>query len=426
MDEQIVKMSLEDLPKFVNDENPELAIARLMFLSTRPNSHGFTITEDVLMEYASTVLGKFLIGNLNMWESDVTTHLQEPDIFGYMPIDQEIEFVRASDGYLDAYVNAVVSKVYATKVYNLFTKDNFRNVSVEMTLRYADEQEKLVESFNVCGVTILGKDINPSVPKAHMEIIKFSADKAEKFYKQTSILDKMAKLASANNKQETEVLETLNPIYNKLNLKETVNNEQAEEKMAKLEEQEKDVVMEKPTEDEAEKKEEKLAEETPKEDDKKSEEVEEKASDEKKDEDKADDDKGDEKKEEKLSDEVAEKDAKCEELEAKCAEYEAKCAELEAKLSELEQFKADTENKEKMSIVTQTLAQVKDSMNEEEFAKFEAKANDYTIETINAWRNEVLANVATVLMSKKGEEESHLRMSVETPDNAPKGLWDRM
>ena len=425
LDEQIVKMSLEDLPKFVNDENPELAIARLMFLSTRPNSHGFTITEDVLMEYASTVLGKFLIGNLNMWESDVTTHLQEPDIFGYMPIDQEIEFVRASDGYLDAYVNAVVSKVYATKVYNLFTKDNFRNVSVEMTLRYADEQEKLVESFNVCGVTILGKDVNPSVPKAHMEIIKFSADKAEKFYKQTSILDKMAKLASANNKQETEVLETLNPIYNKLNLKETVNNEQAEEKMAKLEEQEKDVVMEKPTEDEA-KKEEKLAEETPKEDDKKSEEVEEKASDEKKDEDKADDDKGDEKKEEKLSDEVAEKDAKCEELEAKCAEYEAKCTELEAKLSELEQFKADTENKEKMSIVTQTLAQVKDSMNEEEFAKFEAKANDYTIETINAWRNEVLANVATVLMSKKGEDESHLRMSVETPNNTPKGLWDRM
>ena len=426
MDEQIVKMSLEDLPKFVNDENPELAIARLMFLSTRPNSHGFTITEDVLMEYASTVLGKFLIGNLNMWESDVTTHLQEPDIFGYMPIDQEIEFVRASDGYLDAYVNAVVSKVYATKVYNLFTKDNFRNVSVEMTLRYADEQEKLVESFNVCGVTILGKDVNPSVPKAHMEIIKFSADKAEKFYKQTSILDKMAKLASANNKQETEVLDTLNPIYNKLNLNVTVNNEQAEEKMAKLEEQEKDVVMEKPTEDEAEKKEEKLAEETPKEDDKKSEEVEKKASDEKKDEDKADDDKGDEKEEEKLSDEVAEKDAKCEELEAKCAEYEAKCAELEAKLSELEQFKADTENKEKMSIVTQTLAQVKDSMNEEEFARFEAKANDYTIETINAWRNEVLANVATVLMSKKGEDESHLRMSIETPDNSPKGLWDRM
>lgn len=421
MDEQIVKMSLEDLPKFVNDENPELAIARLMFLSTRPNSHGFTITEDVLMEYAPTVLGKFLIGNLNMWESDVTTHLQEPDIFGYMPIDQKIEFVRAQDGYLDAYVNAVVSKVYATKVYNLFTKDNFRNVSVEMTLRYSDEQNKVVEKFNICGVTILGKDVNPSVPKAHMEIIKFSADKAEKFYKQNALLDKMAKLANANNKQETEVLDTLNPIYNKLNLNETVNEVNAEDKMAKLEEQEKDVVMDKPTDDAETDKETKLAEEA-KDDKEENKEEEKLAEDDSKSEDKDKED------DEKLSDESdkEEEDDKLAEKEAQCAELEAKCAELEAKLSELEKFKADTENKEKMSIVTSTLAQVKESMDDETYAKFEEKANDYTIETIGAWRNEVLANVATVLMSKKGEDESHLRMNVETPDNAPKGLWDRM
>ena len=419
MDEQIVKMSLEDLPKFVNDDNPELAIARLMFLSTRPNSHGFTITEDVLMEYAPTVLGKFLIGNLNMWESDVTTHLQDPDIFGYMPIDQTIEFIRASDGYLDAYVNAVVSKVYATKVYNLFTADNFRNVSVEMTLKYSNEQEKIVEKFNICGVTILGKDVNPSVPKAHMEIIKFSADKAEKFYKQNTLLDKMAKLA--NNNVETEVLDTLNPIYNTLNLNETVNEVNAEDKMAKLEEQEKDVVMDKPTEEAESDKDVKLSEEAK--DDKEEEKKEEKLSE--------DDSKSEEKDkedDEKLSEDSKEeeKDDKLAEKEAQCAELEAKCAELEAKLSELEKFKADTENKERMSVVTQTLAQVKDSMDEETYAKFEEKANDYTIETINAWRNEVLANVATVLMSKKGEDESHLRMSVEVPDNSPKGLWDRM
>lgn len=418
MDEQVVKMSLEDLPKFVNDDNPELAIARLMFLSTRPNSHGFTITEDVLIEYAPTVLGKFLIGNLNMWESDVTTHLQDPDIFGYIPIDQTIDFVKAQDGYLDAYVNAVVSKVYATKVYNLFTKDNFRSVSVEMTLKYYDEEAKTVEKFNICGVTILGKDVNPSVPKAHMEIIKFSADKAEKFYKQNSMLEQMAKLANVN-KVETEVLETLNPIYNELNLNETNNDENAEEKMAKLEEKEKDVVMEKPAEEE-EKKEEKLSEETPKDDDKKSEEVEEKASeDAPKDDDKADDDDKDEKKEDdkKLSEELAEKEARCEELEAKCSE-------LEAKLSELEKFKADTEEKETKNIVTQTLAQVKGKMDEEEYDKFEKLSEQCTLDTVNAWRNEVLANVATVLMSKDNDE-SHLRMNVETPDT-PKGLWDRM
>ena len=290
-----------------------------------------------------------------------------------------------------------------------------------MTLRYSDEENKIVEKFNICGVTILGKDVNPSVPQAHMEIIKFSADKAEKFYKQNSILDKMAKLASANNKHETEVLDTLNPICNKLNLNGTDNKEQSEEKMAKLEEQEKDVVMEKPTEDADKDKETKLAEEAK--DDKEEEKKEEKLS-----EDDSKSEEKDQEDDEKLSDDSKEeeKDDKLAEKEAQCAELEAKCAELEAKLSELEKFKADTENKEKMSVVTQTLAQVKDSMDEETYAKFEAQANDYTIETINAWRNEVLANVATVLMSKKGEDESHLRMGVETPDNTQKGLWDRM
>ena len=57
-----------------------------------------------------------------------------------------------------------------------------------------------------------------------------------------------------------------------------------------------------------------------------------------------------------------------------------------------------------MSIVNQTLAQVKESMDSEIYAKFEEKAKDYTLETVNSWRNEVLANVATVLMSAKKEE----------------------
>ena len=78
-----------------------------------------------------------------------------------------------------------------------------------------------------------------------------------------------------------------------------------------------------------------------------------------------------------------------------------------------------------MSIVNQTLAQVKESMDSEIYAKFEEKAKDCTIDTINAWRNEVLANVATVLMSAK-KEESHLRMSEEEVKDTPTKLWDRM
>ena len=518
--EDLIKMSLEDYPKFINDADPELGIARALFLSTRPNSHQFHLSEEVLQQYAPTILGKFLVGNLNMFATDVMSHELEPDIFGYIPSEQEVEFVRADDGYLDAYVNIVVSKIYATKVYNLFLDDNFRNVSVEMRVLYENEEDKNVAEFHIAGLTVLEKDVNPSVPQAHMEMVRFSAEQADAYYKSTlSQIQQIKKLASvakrykinksakamsnddwsnvdktklrntileaqnkstlvksvylkvednweeapserlgypvmqlkgdtfvynrnalanakarATQQNETEVLRKLNAIYNKLNLKdETVNNDETkgDEKMAKLEEKEKDVVMEQPNEapKEEEKQEEKLADDAEKKEEEKEETKEEKASDDSASDDKKDDEENKEE-DEKASEDSDDKEEEQEEdklaqAEAHCAELEAKCAELETKLSELEKFKADTEEKEKMSIVNQTLAQVKESMESDTYAKFEEKAKECTLETVNAWRNEVLANVATVLMSAT-KDESHLRMSVEDDSKAPTKLWDRM
>lgn len=420
--EENIKMSLEDYPRFVNDNDPELAIAKALFLSTRPNSHGFHLSNEVLRKYAPTILGKFLVGNLNLFGTDVMSHEKKPDIFGYIPTTQEVEFVEADDGYLDAYVNIVVSKIYATEVYNLFLDDNFRNVSVEMRIMYTDEESKDVAEFNVAGLTVLGKLVNPSVPRAHMEMVRFSADNAEMYYK--------SQMKCSSEKQETEVLRKLSAIYNKLNLKEeTENKEEAEEKMAKLEEEKKNVVMEQPTEEAPKEDEKKLAEGADKKEEEKEEVKDEKASDDS-DSDKKDDDKKEE--EEKASDDSDEKeedkkedDDKLSEAKAQCADLEAKCAKLEAKLSELEKFKADTEEKEKMAIVNQTLAQVKESMDSDIYAKFEEKAKEQTLDTVNAWRNEVLANVATVLMSAK-KDESHLRMGIEEDFKTPTSLWDRM
>lgn len=426
--EDIIKLSLEDYKSFVNDDDPELAIAKALFISTRPNSHGFHLSENVLKKYAPTILGKFLIGNLNIFETDVMSHERKPDIFGYIPDNQTIEFKRAEDGYLDAYVNIVVSKIYATEVYNLFLEENFRNVSVEMRVMYENEETKEVAEFHIAGLTVLGKDVSPSVPQAHMQMVKFSAEQANEFY---------CKMANSHNNFETEVLGKLNLVLDKLNQSETVNNvTNTEEVMAKLEEKEKDVVMEKPTEESKEEnKKEKLAEseeetkdkaEEKTEDEKSSDELCAKSEEEKKVEDEKssdESDKSDDEDDKSNKDEEDEEDDKLAKTEARCSELETKCAELEKELSELQKFKADTEEKEKMSIVNQTLAQVKESMDSKEYAKFEAKAKDCTLETVNAWHNEVLANVATVLIAKK--DESHLRMGVEEI-SAPKGLWDRM
>ena len=102
--------------------------------------------------------------------------------------------------------------------------------------------------------------------------------------------------------------------------------------------------------------------------------------------------------EEKASDDSEDKEKEEEdkfaEKEARCAELEAKCAELEAKLSELEKFKADTEEKEKMSIVNQTLAQVKESMDSEIYAKFEEQAKEkaeQVISQIDTMKKAILA-----------------------------------
>lgn len=436
--EDIIKLSLEDYPKFVNDDDPELAIAQALYLSTRPNSHGFILSEEVLKEYASTILGKFLVGNLNIFETDVMSHEKQPDIFGYIPKEQSVVFKRADDGYLDAYVNIVVSKIYATKVYNLFLEDNFRNVSVEMRVMYENEESKKVVKFNIAGLTVLAKNVNPSVPQAHMEMVRFSAEQAQEYY---------VKMASSNN-FETEVLSKLNSICDKLNLKETVNNEtKTEEYMAKkLEEKEKDIVMEQPTEEkvsEEEKKEEKLSEENTEDADKDTEEKkeeEEKSSDEEKsvedskekeekasEEDSKEDDKEDDKEDEEDAKKLADKEAECAELNKKCEKLEVKCANLESELADLVKFKAETEEKEKMAIVNQTLAQVKDSMESDCYAKFEESAKEQSLDTINAWRNEVLANVATVLMSKnKDNNETHLRMNVEDVKKESTSVWDRM
>ena len=130
--EKTVKFAIDELSRFQDDENKDLAVGRILFLSTRPNSHGLVITEDVLRKYAPTIIGKWVVAEYDKWSQDVTTHTNEQVIQGIVPHNAQVEFVRAEDGYLDAYVDCVISKLYSTDVYDIFVKDNRRNVSVEM------------------------------------------------------------------------------------------------------------------------------------------------------------------------------------------------------------------------------------------------------------------------------------------------------
>lgn len=173
--EDIQKIKLEDYSDY------EFSIARVGFLSTRPNTHKLEISEEVLRESAPSVLGKWMVCDIKF--GDALTHTNSEVIVGRIPESQDVEFVYDDDGYLRAYVEAVISKIYAKDYCHLFEdKDNKRSVSVEMQCNMDEENENRVLEFNIVGVTTLGRAYNPSCPESDVTMIRFSEQDADSYF----------------------------------------------------------------------------------------------------------------------------------------------------------------------------------------------------------------------------------------------------
>lgn len=184
--EKLINFAVDTIQQIQFDDydEKEFAIAKVGFLSTRPNSHGLEISEDVLRECASTVLGKWMVAKMNWLGTDATTHEPDEQIMGIFPKEQEIEFVEDDDGYLRAYATAVISKMYAKKYCDMFVDDNERAVSVEMSVETenGDDMNDKVLSLNIVGVTTLGKAVKPSCPESDVTFIRFSQEDADAYF----------------------------------------------------------------------------------------------------------------------------------------------------------------------------------------------------------------------------------------------------
>ena len=184
--EKLINFAVDTIQQIQFDDydEKEFAIAKVGFLSTRPNSHGLEISEKVLRECASTVLGKWMVAKMNWLGTDATTHEPDEQIMGVFPKDQEIEFVEDDDGYLRAYATAVISKLYAKKYCDIFVDDNERAVSVEMRVKTENDEDMndTVLSFSITGVTTLGKEISPSCPESDVTMIRFSQEDADAYF----------------------------------------------------------------------------------------------------------------------------------------------------------------------------------------------------------------------------------------------------
>lgn len=201
-----VLMSINDWHNYKDDEDAEFAFGRIEFLSNRPNSHKHVYSEEVIKEYAPTVLGKWVVCEYDKYAQDATTHTNDQKIVGYISPTQEVQFNYDSDGYLVASVNVMLSKIYATEVYEMFKKDNYRSVSIEEMVAFTPEtqdlvdgkSEKIITGFNICGITILGKKVNPSVPLAHMTLTKMSEKEYNDTYVKYAQKNKIGNLWSCN------------------------------------------------------------------------------------------------------------------------------------------------------------------------------------------------------------------------------------
>lgn len=198
-----ISFALEDVEEIPDwaDVYPEnkFTVAKCCFLSTRENSHGLEISEKVLKECASSILGNFLVAKIS-W-GDATTHVSSESIYGYFPMEQEVQFIEDKDGIVKAYAYAVISKRYSKEFNGIFEYQNLRDSSVEMTVTCEEDNENVVLSFDIYGLTCLGKTVNGSCPDADIKLVRFEEKIAEKYFKKHDSLSTLKEFVEERKQQ---------------------------------------------------------------------------------------------------------------------------------------------------------------------------------------------------------------------------------
>ena len=198
-----ISFALEEVEEIPNwaEAYPEhkFTVAKCCFLSTRENSHEIKISEKVLRECAKSILGNFLVAKIE-W-GDATTHKDTEVIYGYFPMEQDIEFVETNDDILKAYAYAVISKRYSEEFNGIFKYQNLRDSSVEMTVTYEDDDETQALAFDIYGLTVLGTTVNGSCPDADIKLVRFTAKTAEKYFSKNDTFSNLKNFAKERKQQ---------------------------------------------------------------------------------------------------------------------------------------------------------------------------------------------------------------------------------
>ena len=410
-----VSMAIEDWYNVENgDGDYEFAYGTVDFLSTRPNSHKHIFTEDVIKEYAPSVINKWVIAYYDDLTGDVTTHVKNQHIIGRVP-EQEVKYRYDEDGYLIASVDVILSKLYATDVYELFKRYNYRSVSIEELVGFSEDtemfedgkQEKKVTGFNITAISVLGLSYRPSVPNANIQLTKMSEMNEENL--QNAEKEYIKYSQNKNNTTLNDIMDKLTIIEKKLNKEETMEDNKELKSTETMEEVQADSKAEPEVDEKAEDKVEEMdcGSEEEKMEEQPEEEVDKKADDEDSKDSKDEDSEEEEKEADTKADDSSKEENTMAELEEKLSNAEEKIRKYEAELAELKEFKSSVEMSKKNDIVTQTLSRVKDFLSEQEYAECVKKGESCSYEEIGAWKNETLASIAEKALEKVSSMSSN-------------------
>lgn len=203
MSEYLKKFSIEDVQMYNEQkENIDFSIVEIWALANDNNSHRNPISIEVLEKYADTFKGKFIVAKFDEMAMDVKGHETDEIIVGYIDPRESIEFktkfVEKENKEKEfVVVKALLSKIYARNVVDMFRLDNERTVSCEFSCKTMYEENEYgqpidefgrvlnednpILKYNIHAITILGKSFNPSVVGTEIKVKQF----AESLSKQT-------------------------------------------------------------------------------------------------------------------------------------------------------------------------------------------------------------------------------------------------
>lgn len=255
MFESVKEFSVADVQMYKEqEEDLDFSIVEIWALAEGTNSHKNPFSREVLESYADTFKGKFIVAKFDKYRRDVRGHELDEAVIGYVSPQDEIEFktkfVESENKEKEfVVVKALLSKIYAKDVVDMFRTDNNRSVSCEFSCvtQYKENEygqpideygvvineENPILKYHIHGITILGKDINPSVKGTEIKIKQF----AKQFEEQLNIKE----LA----KERLSLLDKNNNID-----KEDTMGEEKNLSMSETDKEEKDVIMEEPKDEE--------------------------------------------------------------------------------------------------------------------------------------------------------------------------------